>query len=299
MRVGWIGVGNMGKPMAGHVLEAGHQLTVHDLRREAATDLLEAGATWADSPAQAARDKDVVFTSLPMPQDVEMVATGEGGILEGIPPGAIYADLSTNSLATVRKLHKVFQERGLTFLDAPVSGGVKGAMSRDMIVMVGGDPAAYQRIKPVLDAMGDKVTYCGPIGSGTVCKLCHQLLSAGLTQLVSEVLTLGLKAGVPLATLADAISKSASGKKPPLAGWEEGTFLGKFEGTPLSFYLELMRKDVRLACEMGRDMGVPLELGSLVEQRLIEAMNRGWGRMNNNVVVRLQEEKAGVEIRLR
>ncbi len=297
MKIGWIGLGNMGKPMAKHVQNAGYDFTVHDLRKSVAADMLEAGAHWANSPAEVAAGKDIVFTSLPMPEDVEKVALGQNGILEGMSPGGVFIDLSTNSLAMVKHLHAAFAEKGFIMLDAPVSGGVQGAMARDMVVMVGGDEATYQRVKPVLDAMGDKVTYCGPIGSGTVCKLCHNLMSAGIAQVIAEVLTMGVKAGVDVATLASTIAKGASGKRPPLDGWWDTTFKGAFEGTPMSFYLELMRKDVRLACELGRQLNVPMEMANIVEQRFITAMNRGWGRMNTNAVIRLQEERVGVELR--
>ncbi|MDP3062483.1 MAG: NAD(P)-dependent oxidoreductase [Chloroflexota bacterium] len=299
MRVGWIGAGNIGRQMAKHVLEAGHELTVHDLRREAASELLETGARWAASPAEATRGKDIVFTSLPVPRDVDAVAVGEKGILGAMSGDEVFVDLTTNSLSMVVKLHKAFLEKGFQMLDAPVSGGVRGAISRDLIVMASGDEATYRRIKPVLDAMGDKVTYCGPIGNGTICKLCHNLMGAGIVQVVAEVLSLGVKAGVPLETLADAISKGASGKVPPLKGWYDTTFKGQFEGTPLSFYLELMRKDVRLACEMARELDVPMEIANIVEQRHIEAMNRGWGRNSSNAIVWLQEQRSGVELRLR
>jgi 3-hydroxyisobutyrate dehydrogenase len=297
VKIGWIGLGNMGKPMAKHVQAAKYDFTVHDLRKSVADDVLEAGAHWANSPAEAAAGKDVVFTSLPMPEDVEAVALGQNGLLEGMSPGGVFIDLSTNSLPMVKRLHAAFADKGFVMLDAPVSGGVQGAMSRDMVVMVGGDEPTYQRLKPVLDAMGDKVTYCGPIGSGTVCKLCHQLMGAGISQVLAEVLTMGVKAGVDVATLASTMAKGAAGKHPPLAGWWHSTFKGQFAGNPMSFYLELLRKDVRLACELGRQVNVPMEMANIVEQRFIQAMNRGWGRMNSNVAVRLQEERAGVELR--
>ncbi len=296
MKIGWIGLGNMGKPMAKHVQNAGYDFTVHDLRKSVAADMLEAGAQWAESPAEATRGKDIVFTSLPMPEDVEKVALGPKGILEGMAAGSVFIDLSTNSLPMVKHIHAAFAEKGFIMLDAPVSGGVQGAIDRDLVVLVGGDEASYHRVKPVLEVIGDKVTYCGPIGNGTICKLCHQLMGAGIGQVIAEVLTMGVKAGVDVETLVDAMSKGLAGRRPPLAGWKN-TLEGQFEGTPLSFYLELFRKDVRLACELGRQVSVPMEIANIVEQRFIEAINRGWGRMSSNVVVRVQEERAGVELR--
>ena len=298
MRLGFIGAGNIGSPMACHLVEAGHQLAVHDVAKEHAQQLLDTGAIWADTPAEATRDREIVFTSLPGPKEVEAVALGEDGILEGAKPGCVYVDLTTNSLVMVKTVHETFQRKGVQMLDAPVSGGVRGAITRDLIVMTSGDEATYYKIKPVLDLLGDKVTYCGSIGNGTICKLCHNLMGAGIGQVVAEVLSLGVKAGVPLETLADAISKGAHGKVTPLTRWYDVMFKGKFTGTPLSFYLELMRKDIRLACEIGRDVDVPMEIANIVEQRYTEAMNRGWGRNAYEVVVRLQEERAGAELRL-
>ena len=215
MRIGFIGTGNMGKPMASNLIRAGHQLTVHDLRREAAIDLLESGATWADSPEDAAQGNEFVFTSLPGPADVEAVTLGERGVLAGMAAGTVYADLSTNSPTVIRRIHQRFQERGFVVLDAPVSGGVYGAANATLAVMVGGDKEVYQRVRPALEAIGSNVFYCGAIGNGMVCKICNNLLSMGIGNLLAESLTLGVKAGVDLAVLVDVIGKSSGGKPPP------------------------------------------------------------------------------------
>ncbi|MEE9285662.1 MAG: NAD(P)-dependent oxidoreductase [Dehalococcoidia bacterium] len=298
MRVGFIGVGKMGNPMATHIRQAGHELAVHDVQEEAATSLLELGARWAGSPKEAASDADVVFMSLPMPRDVQAVCLGPDGIIEGIPRGSIVADLSTNAPAVVRQLYREFRERGVDFMDVGVSGGPRGAASRDMCLMVGGDEAVYQRIKPLLDVLGDKPVYCGPIGSGMVCKLSHNLFAYLLQWSIAEVLTLGVKAGVRLPVLVEAISKSGMGKSPPLETWRNGQVIMDFEPDPSGFALELARKDVGLACEMGREFGVPLDLGSLVEQRMVEALNRGWGKKKAAIFRTLQEERADVALRL-
>lgn len=299
MRVGFIGVGKMGNPMARHIVEGGHQLTVHDINEAAARNLLQKGATWAGSPAEVAKTSEVVFMSLPMPRDVQVVCLGPGGIMEGIARGSIVADLSTNSPRVVRELHQVFKERkSVEFMDIGVSGGPRGAATRDMSLLVGGDEATYQRIKPLLDLLGDKPVYCGPIGNGAVAKLCHNLFAYLLQWSIAEVLTLGVKAGVKLPTLVEAISNSGMGKAPPFESWRAGKATFDFEPDPYGFALELARKDVGLACEMGRELGVPLDLGNLVEQRLIEAMNRGWGKKKAAIVRLIQEERAGVSLRL-
>ncbi|MBI2965951.1 MAG: NAD(P)-dependent oxidoreductase [Chloroflexi bacterium] len=296
MKVAWIGVGRMGNPMATSVLKAGHKLTVHDMRREAATNLLEAGAQWASTPAEAAVGQDVVMMCLPMPRDVEAVCLGGGSLVEAVSPSTVVVDSSTNSVETIRRLHQSFADEGLTFMDAPVSGGVAGAISRDLCVMASGDEATFKRIRPVFDAMGDKVVYCGQIGNGTVCKLAHQLFSAIIGQGAAEILTMGVKAGVPLATLVDAVSKSAGAKNPPLHRWKTQPVTSNFDPDSLTFTLALSHKDIRLANELGRQYGVPLHLGSTVEQAMIEAVNRGWGSKKAEVVRQLQEERSKVDL---
>src|SRR5215468_1783646 len=163
--VGFIGLGTMGGHMAANVQRAGFKLVVHDLHRQAASHHLAAGAVWADSPRALASEADVIFSSLPEPADVEAVALGADGLIAGMKAGAAYFDLSTNSPAVVKKLHDVFAERGAHMLDAPVSGGPAGAASRKLAIWVGGDESVFRQHKAVLDAMGDKAAYIGPIGT--------------------------------------------------------------------------------------------------------------------------------------
>ena len=279
MDIGWIGIGNMGKPMAKNIQTYATKFTVNDLNQESAIDILESGGNWANSPAECAKGKDIIFMCLPMPADVEKVCLEENGILEGIDSNTIVIDSSTNSLSMVKKLHKIFADKGITFMDCPVSGGVIGAVKKDLCVMAGGDKEIYNKIKPALDAMGDKVMYCGATGSGTICKLSHNLFSGLLMNIASEVLASGIKAGVDLSTLLEAISKGASGKNPPLANWINAT-QNDFAADEYSFFLELGAKDVKLACEMGRENKVPMDMSNILEQNLIEILNRGWGRKN-------------------
>ena len=295
MKVGFVGLGNMGNPMASNLIKAGHQLTVHDLRREAATNLLEMGANWVDAPKDVVPGNEVVFTSLPVPRDVEAVVLGENGIMEGATPGTVYMDLSTNSPTAIRRIHDVCAERGVTVLDAPVSGGVYGAAAATLAVMVGGDQAVYDRMKPTLDAIGSHVVYCGPIGNGMVCKICNNLLSMGIGVLMTEALTLGVKAGVDLATLADVIANSSGGNRRLTEKFPRYLFKGNFEP---GFATALAAKDVRLATDLGREYGIPMELSNLVDQRHVEAMFRGWGPEDSDAVSKIQEEKAGVQLRL-
>ncbi|PKB60814.1 MAG: hypothetical protein BZY64_00045 [SAR202 cluster bacterium Ae2-Chloro-G1] len=295
MNVGFIGCGNMGNPMASNLIKAGHQLTVHDLRREAATNLLEMGASWVDNPKDVVPGNEVVFTSLPVPRDVEAVVMGENGILEGSGPNTIYMDLSTNSPTTIRRIHDLCAEKGVAVLDAPVSGGVYGAAAGTLAVMVGGDKAIYDRMKPTLDAIGSHVVYCGPIGNGMVCKICNNLLSMGIGTLMAESLTLGVKAGVDLGVLADVIVNSSGGNRRLMEKFPRYLFKGNFEP---GFATALAAKDVRLATDLGREYGIPMELSNLVDQKHVEAMLRGWGPEDSDAVAKLQEEKSGVQLRL-
>jgi 3-hydroxyisobutyrate dehydrogenase-like beta-hydroxyacid dehydrogenase len=294
-RLGFIGTGNMGRHMARHLLEAGYRLTVNDARREAAAQLESGGAGWAESAAELAEASDIVFTSLPGPPDVESVALGEAGVLANLPDGGILVDLSTNSPTSVRKLAAEGAKRGIVVLDAPVSGGVFGAESGRLAVMVGGDRAAFDRCKPLFDAIGDHVVYCGDSGTGSATKLVNNMISLSLNMLLGEALALGVKAGVDLGTLVDVVQSSSG------ATWKLGNnypkflFKGNFEP---GFALDLGAKDLRLGTSLAKELGMPLDFANLVEQRFVEAQARGWGKLHADVVVKLVEERTGVELRL-
>jgi len=296
MRIGFIGLGNMGGPMALNVLKRGHSMVVTDIRHELAKPHLAQGARWADTPRAVAQASEVVFTSLPGPREVELVVLGANGILEGAARGTLYVDLSTNSATLIRKIHGICAERGVEVLDAPVSGGVPGARSGKLAVLVGGDEALYKRVKPVLDAIGDKVTWVGGIGCGTVAKLVHNMVSACSRMAIAEGMTLGVKAGVAPEVLLDALSKSSFGQGRVLKDMIPNTvFPGAFDD--VNFALRLLRKDVGLATELGREYHVPMMIAALAEQQLEEALGRGWGDKDSMTFFKLQEERAGVELR--
>lgn len=296
MRIGFIGLGNMGGPMALNVLKAGHTMVVTDLRREAAKPHLDLGATWAGSPKEVARASEIVFTSLPGPREVEAVTMGSGGILEGATRGTVYVDLSTSSATLIRRIHRIYAERGVDVLDAPVSGGVPGARSGKLAVLVGGDDALYKRVKPVLDAIGDKVMRVGEIGCGTIAKLVHNMVSACARMAIAEGLTLGVKAGVTPEALLDALQRSSFGQGRVLKEMIPNiVFPGNFD--TVNFALELLRKDVGLATELGREYHVPMMIAAVAEQQLEEGLRRGWGHRDSNSIFLLQEERAGVQLR--
>jgi 3-hydroxyisobutyrate dehydrogenase len=294
--VGFIGLGNMGTGIAGNIARAGYPLVVHDVRAEAVRPFGDRGARTAGSPAEVARASDVVFTSLPGPAEVEAVAAGPGGVLEGIRAGAVYVDLSTSRPTLIRAIEPRFRARAAHVLDAPVSGGKSGAETRNLAVMVGGERAVYERVKPVLDAFGDKVFYAGAIGAGSVAKLVHNMIGHGIRQAVIEGLTLGVKAGVEAEPLWECVRRGAVGRMSVLhEGLPRTLFRGQF--APPTFSLALARKDIGLAMELGREFEVAMPVASLAEQIAIEAVSRGWGEMDHTITCRLQEETAGVEVR--
>lgn len=295
MNIGFIGTGNMGNPMARNLMAAGHRLSVFDLRPEATQNLEEMGAVRANSPAQAAVAGQLVFTSLPGPAEMRQVALGEGGIISALAPGGVYIDLTTNSPTVSREVSRQFAERGLDMLDAPVSGGIHGARTRNLCLMVGGDKAIFERCKPVLDAIGNRVIYTGPSGSGCISKLVNNLIALSSVWLIGEALTLGVKAGADLKALYSVVSQSSGKTWIMENGLKYTLFRGRFE--PPAFRLDLAAKDVGLATALAREMSLPLEMASLVEQKYLAGRSRGWGSLTSDAVVRLQEELAGVELR--
>jgi 3-hydroxyisobutyrate dehydrogenase len=294
MKVGFIGLGTMGASMASNLQRGGYELIVHDIREEAASPHLAAGAAWGDTPRDVAQASDVVFTSLPGPPDVEQVALGEHGLLSGLASGSAYFDLSTNSPTLIRRLHQVFAQRGAHLLDAPVSGGPKGAKSGKLAIWVGGDENVFARYKPLLDAIGDQVVHVGPIGAGSVAKLVHNSAGYMIQCALAEAFTLGVKAGVEPLALWKAVRQGAVGRQRTFDRLVDNFLPGKFD--PASFALRLAHKDVTLATELGREHGVPMRVANLALAELTEALNRGWGMRDSRVAMLLQEERAGVEI---
>ncbi len=296
MKVGFIGLGTMGASMAYNCLQGGNEMVVHDIRRESATQHLEAGAVWADSPREVAESSEIVFTSLPGPTEVEAVGLGEDGILEGMTEGKVYFDLSTSTPTLIRHIHEQAAARGIHVLDAPVSGGPRGAASRNLAIWVGGDKDVFDRCKPVLDSIGDKAYYVGPIGCGAIAKLVHNCTGYIVQAALAEVFTMGVKAGVEPLALWQAVRKGAQGRRGTFEGLAEHLLPGKFD--PPDFALRLARKDVDLALSVGREYDVPMRLAQLTLQEMTEALNRGWGHRDSRVAMLLQEERAGVEVRV-
>src|SRR6516165_6218480 len=292
--VGFVGLGIMGGRMAANLQKAGYKLVVHDLQRQAASHHLNAGGAWADSPRALAGRSDVIFSSLPEPPDVETVALGPDGLIAGMKPGAAYFDLSTNSPSMVKKLHAAFAEKGLHMLDAPVSGGPAGAKSGKLAIWVGGDESVFQAYEHVLDAIGDKAAYIGPIGSATVAKLVHNMSGYALVCALAETFTLGVKAGVEPLALWQAVRQGAAGRRFTFDALIDQFLPGKYD--PAAFSLKLAHKDVALANALGRELGLPMRMCSLALAEMTEALARGWGGRDSRVVMLLEQERAGIEV---
>jgi 3-hydroxyisobutyrate dehydrogenase-like beta-hydroxyacid dehydrogenase len=297
MKIGFIGLGTMGRHMASNLQKAGHELIVHDVRRDAGESHVKAGARWADSPRGVAEAAEVVFTSLPEPKDVEAVALDEKtGLLPGLAAGKAFFDLSTNSPTVVRRLHAVFKARGVDMFDAPVSGGPRGAESGRLALWIGGDEAVFRKYKPVVDAIGDRAYYVGPIGAGSVAKLVHNCAGYMVQTAMAEVFTMGVKAGVDPLTIWKAVRQGAGGRRRTFDGLADQFLPGTFD--PAWFALRLAHKDVSLAVALGREHKVPMRLASMTLEEMTEAMNRGWADRDSRVSMLLQEERAGVEIKV-
>jgi 3-hydroxyisobutyrate dehydrogenase len=271
-------------------------MVVYDIREGATKPFLEAGARLASTPSEISSQCDVTFSSLPGPKEVEEVSLGAEGVLNGIKPGAVYCDLSTSSPTLIRRVEQVFRQKGAHVLDTPVSGGKTGAQTRNLAVMVGGDRAVYERVKPILDSFGDKVFYAGDIGAGCICKLVHNMISHGIRQAIAEGMTLGVKAGVDAESLWESVRRGAVGRASSLHDSMPKTiFRGSFDNA--SFALALSRKDVGLATDLGREYDVPMPVANLAEQIAVEGMNRGWADKDSTILFTLQEEAAGVQVR--
>lgn len=298
INIGFIGLGNMGSRMCLNIIRNSYNVTVHDINRESAFTALEMGASWAESPKELSEKCDIVFTCLPGPTEVEAVAIGEDGLLEGASKSTVWVDLSTSSPQLIRKLHKIFSAKKARVLDAPVSGGVPGAEKGSLAIMVGGDKDTFIDLEPIFGAFGDKIIYAGPIGSGSICKLMHNTVGYGMEMILSECLTLGVKAGVSAETLVECIRNGGVGRGSLLnVALPETVFQGNFD--PPNFTLKGAKKDMALALELARDFGVPMEAATHAYNELTSAVNRGWGHLDARISFLLQEERAGnIEVRI-
>jgi 3-hydroxyisobutyrate dehydrogenase-like beta-hydroxyacid dehydrogenase len=294
MKIGFIGVGQMGVHMSRHVLEAGYSVVVHDARKDAARSLLDAGAEWAPTPKTVAETCAVVITCLPTPQIVEEVVYGAEGLKAGWKSGDIYVDMSTNSPSLVRRIAEDAAVMGVAVLDAPVSGGTRGADAGTLSIMVGGDARALEKVRPVLEPMANKVFHLGDVGCGNVAKLVNNMIGLACNSICAEGFVLGAKAGIDPQALYDLLTISTANNW-SLQQYPNTVFKGNFAP---GFKVSLAHKDIKLALGLGEEFGVPLPLAEVVEADLAGAMERGLADGGVDSVILPLEQAANVQVRV-
>jgi 2-hydroxy-3-oxopropionate reductase len=292
LRIGYIGLGLMGKPIARNLLRAGFPVTVHNRSRAAVDELQALGATPADSPAQVARASDVVITNLPDSPDVESVVLGPEGVLSGGRPGLLYMDSSTIKPETARRLAAELAKAGIDALDAPVSGGQIGAEAGTLVYMVGGEATAFERAIPIFQATGKAWTHVGGAGAGQIAKVCNQIMVAAQMTAMGELLVLAQKAGVDPFKVVEAIKGGAAqcwtlDNKPPR--------LAQGIRTP-GFKARMQLKDMRIALATGQTYGVPLPVTEATTELFRQMVEAGEGELDNAAVLSVLERLAGVKV---
>ena len=290
MRIGFIGLGAMGNPMAANLQKAGYELTIHDIRREQGRNLEEAGAIWAESPADTAARSDVVLLSLPGPVQVESVVLGENGVFTGLAAGGACIDTSTNSPAVMRRIAEAGASRGIQVLDAPISGGIWGARDASLTVFAGGEVAAFEKYRPLFQCIGKTVVLMGPLGSGNVAKLVNNLMMYINFIGACEGMAVGVKAGIDPRVLLDVIKPSMGHST-----FLERTMELSLDGKPLHFVTDGAVKDMRLCVELGSELGVPLEAGQLVEELITAFRDAGHGQEDTLTYIRDYMRRSGVD----
>jgi len=289
--VGFIGLGIMGRPMAGHILKGGHPLTVYNRTRSKTAELQALGAAVADSPAGVAARSEILIIMVSDTQDVEQVVAGPQGVLKGIRPGSVVVDMSTIAPGTERALDEALRARGAFLIDAPVSGGDVWARDASLAIMAGGDRKAFELVRPVLALLGRTITYCGPSGSGQLAKLCNQILVSVTLLGVSEALVFARKCGLDPSVMIEAVSGGAA------QSWQLtnlGPRIIKRDFAP-GFMVDLVQKDLRLVLESCASADVSLPATGLVHQLFGSARAHGSGREGTQSLAKVLERLSGLE----
>ena len=288
--VGFIGLGIMGLPMAGHILKAGYPLTVYNRTRSKTRSLEAEGAAVAASPREVAANSRMIITMVSDSPDVEAVVAGPEGVLEGIRPGSVVMDMSTISPQVERELDEQLRSKGCALVDAPVSGGDVGAQNATLAIMAGGDREAFDRAVPIFEAMGKTITYCGPVGSGQLTKLCNQILVAVTLMGVSEALVFAGKNGLDQGVMIEAVKGGAAGS------WQLSNLAPRVVNRDFApgFMVDLIQKDLRLVMESGAAAQAALPATSLVNQLFRTSQARGEGLEGTQALVKVLEQLAGL-----
>ena len=292
-KIGFIGLGIMGKPMASHLIDAGYELVVHNRNRDAVDELVGKGAIEAYSGKEVAEQSDIVITMLPDSPDVESVALGEGGIIEGAHEGLIFVDMSTIAPSVTTQVGEVLAEKDVKSLDAPVSGGDIGAQNATLSIMVGGDEDTFNTVKPLFDIMGQSAILCGPLGAGQTVKACNQILVAVTIAGVSEALTMGTKAGVDPIKIVQVLSGGLA-RCGVLENRGERMVNGDFDP---GFRIRLHYKDLNIIQKTSNDFGVPLPVTSEVFELFKTAMVKGRGELDHSGLLTIIEDMSNIQAR--
>ena len=291
MKAAFLGMGTMGRGMAANIIKAGHELTVWNRTAERCLPLKDMGAKVADNPAQASRGAEVVVLCVSDTPDVEQVLLGEGGVVQGAAPGTVVVDCSTISPQATMEFAKALADKGLSLLDAPVSGGSEGAEKGTLTIMVGGDEKALQKAMPIFEAMGNTITHLGPSGTGQYTKSVNQIICGGLYQVVAEGIAFGLKAGLDIEAVVKAVSGGAA------ANWVLDNRAGNMikNEYPLGFRLSLHNKDLAITLDAARKLGVNLPVTGMIAQFENGLMARGFGEEDLSALARTMREQAGLD----
>ncbi len=284
MKLTFIGLGNMGFPMAGHLAAGGHDVTVYNRSRAKAEAWTEKhGGSLAETPAAAAEGVEIAFVCVGNDDDLKSVVFGADGVLAGLAEGAILVDNTTASAGSAREIAEKGAESGIGFLDAPVSGGQGGAEGGILTVMVGGDEATFERANPVMDCYAKAVTLMGPVGSGQLTKMCNQICCVGIIEGLSEALAFGIKAGLDVTRVIDVISKGAA------QSWQMDNRAGTMneDQFDFGFAANWMRKDLRICLDEAGRNGALLPITAAIEQQFGRLHERGEGRLDNTALIRL------------
>jgi 4-hydroxybutyrate dehydrogenase / sulfolactaldehyde 3-reductase len=294
--VGFIGLGTMGGPMAMNVLKKSHRLTVFDISEKAVARLTAAGARAAASPKAVAAASEVVITMVPDAPDVERVALGPGGIIEGITPGAVYIDMSTIDPETTQRVGAKFVAKGAPMIDCPVGKTAEHAVAGTLTLMAGGPAEIIAKVRPILDCMGTDFFHCGGLGMGEAMKLANNLLATTLLEATSEALVVGSKAGLTLETMLSVMKTTMAWNNQLAIAMQARPLKGDFNP---GFMLKLAHKDCRLALQMNRNFGLPATVGHATLAALDDGLAKGAGERDVGVLLRLREDEAGIKVRLR
>lgn len=293
MNIGFVGLGIMGRPMAKNLLKAGHTLVVYDIVAASVDDVVAAGAQAAGSAADAAARSELTLTMLPDGPDVEAAVLGPAGVLEGAQPGSIIVDMSSINPVSAQKVGEACAEKGVQFLDAPVSGGEPKAVDGTLAIMVGGDAATFAKVEPVLKAMGSSATLTGPVGAGNVTKLANQIMVACNIAAMGEALVLATKAGLDPEVVFNAVKGGLAGST--VLNAKAPMVIGR--NFKPGFRIRLHQKDLRNALLAAESLKVSLPFTALVQQVLVSSMNNGRGDLDHSAIVNTIEDMAQCQVK--